>query len=143
MAIESKNLLVWVKAMSRGKGLPLDASEVYETLAEAEVYAGTATAYAGQTIKAKLEDGKYHSYTLQPSESGYTLEEVGAIKESDLKQYVQVVESLPTSGQIQGVLYIHGTDGYIYTGTAWKKVFWDLTSEVSKKAPINLSLIHI
>ena len=137
MAIESKNLLVWVKAMSRGNALPLDASEVYESLAAAELYAGTATAYAGQTIKAKLEDGKYHSYTLQPSESGYTLEEVGAIKESDLKQYVQVVETLPTSGQVEGVLYIHGTDGYVYTGSAWKKVFWDLTSEVNKKAPIN------
>lgn len=137
MAIESKNLLVWVKAMSRGNALPLDASEVYETLAAAELYAGTATAYAGQTIKAKLEDGKYHSYTLQPSDAGYVLEEVGAIKASDLTQYVQVVDTLPTSGQIQGVLYIHGTDGYIYTGSEWKKVFWDLTSEVNKKAPIN------
>lgn len=137
MAIESKNLLVWVKAMSRGKGLPLDASEVYETLAEAELYAGTATAYAGQTIKAKLEDGKYHSYTLQPSDAGYVLEEVGAIKESDLKQYVKVVDSLPTTGQVEGVLYINNTDGYIWNGNDWKKVFWDLTSEVNKKAPID------
>lgn len=79
MAIESKNLLVWVKAMSRGKGLPLDASEVYETLAEAQTYASTsAIAYAGQIIKAKLDDGKYHIYILQPSTSGYTLEEVGS-----------------------------------------------------------------
>ena len=88
MAIESKNLLVWVKAMSRGQALPLDASEVYGSYAEAETYAGSATAYAGQTIKALMEDGKYHSYTLQPSEAGYVLEEVGAIKASDLKQYV-------------------------------------------------------
>lgn len=79
MAIESKNLLVWVKAMSRGKGLPLDASEVYETLAEAESYASTsAIAYAGQIIKAKLEDGKYHVYILQPADSGYALEEIGS-----------------------------------------------------------------
>ena len=76
MAIESKNLLVWVKAMSRGQALPLDASEVYTSLAEAETYAGTATAYAGQTIKVKLDDGKYHSYILQPSESGLVLEEL-------------------------------------------------------------------
>lgn len=149
MAIESKNLLVWVKAMSRGNALPLDASEVYDSLAAAELYAGTATAYAGQTIKAKLEDGKYHSYTLQPSESGYTLEEVGAIKESDLKQYVQVVDSLPTSGQIQGVLYIRnyteGTgesaiekaEGSVWTGTKWRTVFWDVTSDIAEKAPIN------
>ena len=134
MAIESKNLLVWVKAMSRGQALPLDASEIYDSLAAAETYAGSATAYAGQTIKAKLEDGKYHSYVLQPSEAGYTLEEVGAIKESDLKQYVQVVEALPESGQIQGVLYIKDTEGYVYTGSAWKKVFWDITADVTAVA---------
>lgn len=149
MAIESKNLLVWVKAMSRGNALPLDSSEIYESLAAAETYAGTATAYAGQTIKAKLEDGKYHSYTLQPSASGYVLDEVGAIKESDLKQYVQVVDTLPTSGQIEGVLYIRkyteGTgssaveksEGSVWTGTKWRTVFWDVTDDIAEKAPIN------
>lgn len=132
MAIDSKNLLVWVKAMSRGQALPLDASEIYATLAEAENYASTsAIAYAGQTIKAMTEDGKYHSYTLQPSEAGYVLEEIGAIDESDLKQYVQVVEALPESGQIEGVLYINNTDGYVWTGTAWRKVFWDVSSDVT------------
>lgn len=132
MAIDSKNLLVWVKAMSRGQALPLDASEIYATLAEAENYASTsAIAYPGQTIKAKLEDGKYHSYILQPSEAGYTLEEVGAVNESDLKQYVQVVEALPESAQVEGVLYINNTDGYVWTGSAWKKVFWDVTSDVT------------
>lgn len=132
MAIESKNLLVWVKAMSRGQALPLDASEVYASLAEAQNYASTsAIAYPGQTVKAKLEDGKYHSYTLQPSEAGYVLEEIGAIDESDLKQYVMVVEALPESGQIEGVLYINNTDGYVWTGGAWKKVFWDVTSDVN------------
>lgn len=78
MAIDSKNLLVWVKAMSRGQALPLDASEVYATLGEAETYASTsAIAYAGQTVKVKLDDGKYHTYVLQPTTSGYALEEIG------------------------------------------------------------------
>lgn len=132
MAIDSKNLLVWVKAMSRGQALPLDASEVYDTLAAAQNYATTsAIAYPGQTIKAKLEDGKYHSYTLQPSDAGYVLEEIGAINESDLKQYVMVVETLPTTGQIQGVLYIAGTTGSIWTGTAWKTVFKDISGDVT------------
>ena len=142
MAIDSKNLLVWVKAMSRGQALPLDASEIYSTLAEAENYASTsAIAYPGQTIKAKLEDGKYHSYTLQPSDAGYVLEEIGAIDESDLKQYVQVVDELPESGAIEGVLYIKKstvedvdsyTDGYIYVGKGgWKHVFWDVTADVA------------
>lgn len=128
MAIESKNLLVWVKAMSRGQALPLDASEVYGSYAEAEVYAGSATAYAGQTIKALMDDGKYHSYTLQPSEAGYVLEEVGAIKASDLKQYVMMVETLPTSGQEEGILYINTTDatGSVWVNGAWKEVFRDV-----------------
>lgn len=77
MAIDSKNLLVWVKAMSRGQALPLDASEVHATMEEAESYASTsAIAYPGQTIKVKQDDGKYHTYTLQPSETGYILEEI-------------------------------------------------------------------
>lgn len=132
MAIDSKNLLVWVKAMSRGQALPLDASEIYATLAEAENYASSsAIAYAGQTVKAMTEDGKYHTYTLQPSEAGYALEEIGAIDESDMKQYVQVVTALPESGQIEGVLYIKDTEGYVWTNNAWKKVFWDVTSDMT------------
>lgn len=131
MAIESKNLLVWVKAMSRGQALPLDASEIYASLAEAKNYASTsAIAYAGQTVKAMTADGKYHEYILQPSEAGYTLEEVGAIKQSDLKQYVMVVEALPESGMEQGILYICDTTGSIWTGSEWKEVFWDVTSDV-------------
>ena len=132
MAIESKNLLVWVKAMSRGQALPLDASEIYSTLAEAENYASnSAIAYAGQTVKALTEDGKYHSYILQPSEAGYVLEETGAVNESDLKQYVMIVDALPESGQIEGILYINGTNGYVWTGSAWRKVFWDVTADVT------------
>lgn len=131
MAIDSKNLLVWVKAMSRGQALPLDASEIYASLAEAQNYASTsAIAYAGQTVKAMTEDGKYHEYILQPSEAGYTLEEVGAIKQSDLKQYVMVVDALPETDKEQGILYICDTTGSIWTGSEWKNVFWDVTSDV-------------
>lgn len=128
--IESKNLLVWVKAMSRGQALPLDASEIHSTLAEAETYAASAIAYEGQTIKAKLEDGKYHEYILQPSEAGYVLEEVGAVSAADLKQYVLVVDALPESAQEQGILYICGTTGSIWTGSAWKNVFWDVSADI-------------
>lgn len=131
MAIDSKNLLVWVKAMSRGQALPLDASEIYASLAEAQNYAATsAIAYAGQTVKAMTEDGKYHEYVLQPSDAGYVLEEVGAIKQSDLKQYVMVVDALPESGMEQGILYICDTTGSIWTGAEWKEVFWDATIDI-------------
>lgn len=133
MAIDSKNLLVWVKAMSRGQALPLDASEIHASLAEAQAYAGTATAYAGQSVKALCEDGKYHEYILQPSEGGYILEEVGAIKSSDLKQYVKVVESLPESGQEEGILYIDVVNaiGSVWTGGSWKEVFRDVQESLS------------
>lgn len=131
MAIDSKNLLVWVKAMSRGQALPLDASEIYASLAEAQNYASTsAIAYAGQTVKAMTEDGKYHSYTLQPSEAGYTLEEIGAIKQSDIKQSVMIVDALPESGQEQGILYICDTTGSIWTGSTWKTVFHDVQTSL-------------
>ena len=134
MAIDSKNLLVWVKAMSRGQALPLDASEIHASLAEAQAYASTATAYAGQSVKALLDDGKYHEYILQPSEAGYTLEEVGAIKESDLKQFVQVVEAYPESAQEEGVLYINPGEGSgkIWVGGDWKEVFHDVQEDIEE-----------
>ena len=133
MAIDSKNLLVWVKAMSRGQALPLDASEIHASLAEAQAYAGTATAYAGQSVKALLEDGKYHEYILQPSDAGYVLEEVGAIKQEDLKQYVKVVEELPESGQEEGILYIDvvNATGSVWVSGSWKEVFRDVTATLS------------
>ena len=134
--IESKNLLVWVKAMSRGQALPLDASEIHESYAAAEAYAASAIAYGGQTIKALLEDGKYHEYILQPSDAGYVLEEVGgtASDSSTTKQYVVVVDALPESGQEQGILYINSTDstGSIWTGSAWKEVFRDVHATISE-----------
>ena len=127
---ESNQMLVAVKAYTRGNPLSLDASETWESLSEAQTYASSAIAYAGQTIKAKLEDGKYHTYTLQPSGSGYTLEEVGAISSSDLKQYV-IVGTRPGSGQQQGVIYIDNNVGYIWNGSDWVKVFEDVSEEIS------------
>ena len=135
MAIyDSKQLIVALKAYARSEALALDATEIWESYSEAEAYSKEANAYAGQTIKALLEDGKYHSYVLQPSASGYTLEEVGAIKASDLKQYVMVVETLPTSGQEEGILYINTTDatGSIWTGDAWKQVFRDVQADITE-----------
>ena len=127
---EPNQLLVAVKAYTRGNPLSLDASETWESLSEAQTYAGSAIAYAGQTIKAKLEDGKYHQYILQPSDAGYTLEEVGAVNPSDLKQYV-IVGTRPGSGQEQGVIYIDNNVGYIWSGSDWVKVFEDVSSNVS------------
>lgn len=130
MAIDSKNLLVWVKAMSRGQGIPLDASEIQESLDAAKLYASSPIAYAGQTIKA-LVDGKYKSYILQPSEAGYQLEEIGS-SSSGIKQYVVIDSSLPESDQEQGVLYINTTDktGSIWNGSGYIQVFKDVQTEL-------------
>ena len=127
---QSNQMLVAVKAYTRGNPLSLDASETWESLSEAQTYASSAIVYAGQTIKAKLEDGKYHTYTLQPSDGGYTLEEVGAISPSDLKQYV-IVGTRPGSGQQQGVIYIDSNVGYIWNGSGWVKVFEDVSTSIS------------
>lgn len=126
---ESNQMLVAVKAYTRGNPLSLDASETWESLSEAQTYAKSAIAYAGQTIKAKLEDGKYHQYILQPSEGGYLLEEAGA-NPANLKQYV-IIGTRPDSNQEQGIIYIDNNVGYIWNGSDWVKIFEDVSSDVS------------
>ena len=127
MAIETKNLLVAVKAYARGNAIPLDSSEIHDSLQAAQTYAKSATAYAGQTIKV-LQGDKYETYVLNGSKGAYTLDKIG-VDQSQLKNYVQVVASLPEKGNAeQGVIYINTTDskGYIYNGIEFKVVFEDV-----------------
>ena len=132
--IESKNLLVAVKAYSRGNALPLDASEIYDSLAEAQAYAKEANAYAGQTIKV-LENGEYKSYVLQPGSDGLTLKPVGSVQPEDLKDFVQVVSTLPTTGE-ENVIYLVGTDVKNDEGavvdTKWAGSIWVANGESGK-----------
>lgn len=122
MAIDSKDLLVAIKAYSRANPLPLDASEIHDSLDAAKTYAASAKAYPGQTIKV-LQDGIYETYVLNPGDAGLTLSKIAA-DESQLKNYVQVVKALPESGQEQGVIYIDSAlTGQIWTGSEWKVVF--------------------
>ena len=129
MAIDAKNLVVAAKVYSRGVALPLDASSVYESLSEAQSYAKNPIAYAGQVITVKEGDA-YNAYILNGEAGSYTLSKVG-VDESAIKNYVQVVTELPSSGQEQGVIYINTTDnkGYIYTGAEFKVIFEDITNE--------------
>lgn len=152
MAYQSNQLLVAVKAYARGNALPLDASSVYESLAEAQSYAKAANAYAGQVITVK-EGDKYNAYILDGTAGSYTLSKVG-VDASAIKNYVQVVSELPGTGQEQGVIYINTTDskGYIYNGSEFQVIFEDVTNEegeslqeqlenleteLAAKAPIN------
>lgn len=129
MAIPSNQLVVAAKVYSRGIALPLDASEVYSTKEEALAYAASPTAYAGQTIKV-LENGKYESYVLNGSAGAYTLDKIG-VDTSMVKNYVQVVASLPGEGQEPGVIYINTADnkGYIWDGSAYKVIFENVETE--------------
>ena len=147
--IESKNLLTVLKANARAKKLPLDYTEVWESLSEAQVYLTNPTAYAGQTIKV-LDGGEYHTYVLQPGvDDTLTMKEVGAITIDDIKQCVVVCTALPETGT-ENVLYINTTDdtGYIWNGTEYEEAFanvqvkvdalrTELMAEINKKAPID------
>lgn len=131
MAIDAKNLVVAAKVYSRGVALPLDASSVYESLGEAQSYAQNPIAYAGQIITVK-EGDKYNPYILDGSAGSYTLSKVG-VDASAVKNYVQVVGTLPGTGQEQGVIYINTTDskGYIYDGSDFQVIFEDTTELAS------------
>lgn len=124
MAIESKDLLVSIKSYSRAEALPLDASEIQDSLEAAQNYAASPTAYAGQTIKA-LVNGKYLTYVLQPDgDNKLKLVKDGA-DAVNVKDYVQVVATLPQVGQEQGVVYVNTADhkGYIWNGSAFQQIF--------------------
>ena len=122
-------ILMSLKAYQRSNPLALDASSVWDSLEEAQTYASAANAYGGQLITAKVGD-TYKAYILQPGDSGYTLEEVGAVSPSDIKQYV-IVGTRPGSGQQQGIIYIDNNVGYIWNGSVWVKVFEDVSASIS------------
>ena len=128
MAIESKSLLVAVKAFSRGNPLPIDASMVWDTQEEATNYAKQPNAYSGQIITAKV-GGKYKAFVLQGENGNCTIEPIG-VDASAVKQYVQV-GTRPESGQEQGVIYIENNVGYIWNGSGWVKVFADVSTSIA------------
>lgn len=152
MAIPTNQLVVAAKVYSRAVSAPLDASSVYESLGEAQSYAKNPIAYAGQIITVK-EGENYNAYILDGDAGAYTLTKVG-VDASAIKNYVQVVTELPSTGQEQGVIYINTTDskGYIYDGSEFQVIFEDVTNEegeslqqqlenleteLAAKAPIN------
>ena len=73
--IAAKALLTLDKSFARANGQPLDASEVYYSLAAAQEYAAGAQAYVGQKIVV-IEDGVVSHYSVN-DEAG-TLKELGA-----------------------------------------------------------------
>lgn len=121
-------LLTVVKSYARSNPLALDSTAVWNAKAEADTYAKQPNAYAGQVITAKVGD-EYKAYILQGTDGNCTLKELG-VDQSQLKQYVQV-GTRPESNQEQGVIYIEGSKGYIWTGSEWKKVFEDVSASIT------------
>lgn len=142
MAVPSNQLVVAAKVYSRGLAQPLDASSVYASLGEAQSYATSPIAYAGQIITVK-EGDSYTPYILDGEAGAYTLSKVG-VDASAVKNYVQVVSELPSSGQEQGVIYINTTDskGYIYDGSEFKVIFEDVTTEGGESLSDQLAAIN-
>lgn len=121
--VKPDGTVVWMKAIS--------LNDVFESLSDGQSYIETDEAYAGQTIKVKMEDGKYHIYILQPSDSGYILEDI-----SNIKEYV-VIGTRPEINQEQGVIYIDNNVGYIWNGSDWQKIFEDASLVATKEYVTN------
>ena len=73
--IAAKALLTLDKSFARANGQPLDASEVYYSLAAAKEYAATAQAYIGQKIVV-IENGVVSHYSVE--DTAGNLKELGA-----------------------------------------------------------------
>lgn len=142
MAIEEKNIQVLLKSFARANNLPLDKDEIWESISAAEEYMQSPIAYAGQTIKVLLDDGKYKSFILQEDENNKSLvmEEIKAsIDESKLKKWVQIVDELPEQGDSQDIIYILTTTGagHMWTGSEFKVVFTNTQIDTSNFAKLD------
>jgi DNA repair exonuclease SbcCD ATPase subunit len=142
MAIEEKNIQVLLKSFARANNLPLDKDEIWESISAAEEYMQSPIAYAGQTIKVLMDDGKYQLFTLQKDENKNSLamEEIKAsVDESKLKKWVQIVDELPEQGDSQDIIYILTTtgSGHMWTGTEFKVVFTNTQIDTSNFAKLD------
>lgn len=73
----SSNLMSFAKSFARLNGQPLDKSEIWYSLAEAQAYAATDAAYVGQTLAViDSENKNVVFYGIQDAEG--TLKEVGS-----------------------------------------------------------------
>lgn len=143
MADKNVQYMTLLKPFARANSLPLTSDEVWESISAAEAYLNSPMAYAGQTIKVKLEDGKYQSFTLQPhiegEENKLILEELkGIVDEDKLKKYIQLVDTLPETPET-GVIYLITTEntGYIWNGSEYKQVFGEVVVDVSNLARLD------
>lgn len=130
-----------LKSFARANAVPLDKDEVWESLSAAEAYLKSSTAYAGQTIQVKMEDGQYQSFVLQPDiEDGegntLTLKQVG-MQPEDIKNQVQLVDSLPGFPEENVIYILPDRSGYVWTGYEYKLIFEELIIDLSPFARLD------
>ena len=139
--VKYKNVQTLLKPFARVNAVPLDRDEIWDSVSAAEQYVNSPMAYAGQTIKVLLEDGKYQSYTVQPHEDGekLVLEELkGVVDESQLKQYIQIVDNLPEEPEDR-VIYVLTTNnsGYIWLDGEFKQTWGEVVIDTSGLARLD------
>ena len=79
---QSANLMSFAKSFARLNGQPLDKSEIWYSLAEAQAYAATDAAYVGQSLAViDSENNKVVFYGIQ--DAAGTLKEVGSTPVGD------------------------------------------------------------
>ena len=125
MAVDSKNLLPVIKSYDRLNAIPLDSSEVHDSVSDANAYLYSGKAYPGQTIKVKNLDGKYDSYVVGGQVGNLTLDRL-SVDVGLVKNYVQQVDQLPEKADAeQGVVYINSSNGkgYTFNGDDYKMIF--------------------
>mgnify|MGYP004536815069 FL=1 len=116
------------RSYERLNPIPLDASEVHESIDGANTYLSSGKAYPGQTIKVRNVDGSFDSYVINGTEGNLTLDKLN-VNTALVKNYVQPVEVLPEKKDAeQGVVYLNTSDGkgYIFNGTDFKMIFDDV-----------------
>jgi hypothetical protein len=108
--IAAAGKMTFDKSFSRMNGQPLDASEVYYNLADAEAYAATSAAYVGQKIVVVDEENnvvKHYSVELDGS-----LKELGATSIGDQKSIVVAPDNTISLRGVAGLDFVkRGEDG--------------------------------
>lgn len=125
MAVDTKNLLPVLKSYDRLNAIPLDSSEVHDSMDEASSYLHSGKAYPGQTIKVRNLDGKYDSYVVGGQIGSLTLDRL-SVDVGLVKNYVQQVDQLPNKSDAeQGVVYIDSSTGkgYTFNGDDYHMIF--------------------
>ena len=102
------NLMSFAKSFARLNGQPLDKSEIWYSLAEAQAYAATDAAYVGQILAVvDAENNTVSFYGIQNANG--ELVEVGSGNVDEVVSLVEDLESKIGAEATEGVLPVSST----------------------------------